>query len=295
MIVNQIPYPLSFAQEKGQTLIARYGEEGRQYVMQPDVDVSGLVASLQIVKPDNTFVIASADIVEPEEGPSYIVCTIPLQATVVKGIGHYSLYIQDDADMIIYSAEGQIWVDDHLITDEMLESIAEVYGLRFPQDFLTVDMIPTLEESIKQSILNDEEISETSTWTSNKINDIVEDIEDEIAGLTVDIIYSLDEQKIGKWINGKDLYKKTVVQTSGFSTSYSFSHGIADIDEIVNVEGLFYSTTPGYSYKLNDNVPVSGYHTCISDIGRTSIQVYIGAGRLSMIGALKLTFYYTKL
>ena len=179
MIVNQIPYPLSFSQEKGQTLIARYGEEGRQYVMHPDVDVSGLVASLQIVKPDNTFVIASADIVEPEEGPSYIVCTIPLQATAVKGIGHYSLYIQDDADMIIYSAEGKIWVDDHLITDEMIESVAEVYGLRFPQDFLTVENLVDIVAYVSANLIKDDIVADDTTWSSQKINAELSHIEPE--------------------------------------------------------------------------------------------------------------------
>ena len=179
MIVNQTPYPLSFSQEKGQTLIARYGEEGRQYVMQPDVDVSGLVASLQIVKPDNTFVIASADIVEPEEGPSYIVCTIPLQATAIKGIGHYSLYIQDDSDMIIYSAEGQIWVDDHLITDEMIESVAEVYGLRFPQDFLTVENLVDIVAYVSANLINDNTTAEDTTWSSQKIDEEISHIEPE--------------------------------------------------------------------------------------------------------------------
>ena len=179
MIVNQIPYPLSFSQEKGQTLIARYGEEGRQYVMHPDVDVSGLVASLQIVKPDNTFVIASADIVEPEEGPSYIVCTIPLQATAVKGIGHYSLYIQDDADMIIYSAEGKIWVDDHLITDEMIESVAAVYGLRFPQDFLTVENLVDIVAYVSANLIKDDIVADDTTWSSQKINAELSHIEPE--------------------------------------------------------------------------------------------------------------------
>lgn len=297
MIVNKEPYPLSFEMQISQAIVCRYGEEFRQYKLKPDIDVSGLSCLLQIAKPDGTFTENDVEVVT-EEDECYLILTIPKQATVVKGVAKYSVCCYGEVETethLLYSAEGPLWIDDALITEEMIESVAEVNGYRFPQDFLTLDMIPNLVDTIIHTIINDDEISDHSTWSASKINGLIEGIEDEISGLTVDIIYSLDEQKIGKWINGKDLYKKTIEQTSGFSTSYSLNHGIADIDEIVNVEGFFRSTNAGYTYRLNDNVPVSGYYTCISDIGRTSITVYIGGSRLSSIAALQLTFYYTKL
>lgn len=297
MIVNKEPYPISFELQVSQALVCRYGEELRQYKMKPDIDVSGLSCLLQIAKPDGTFTENGVDVITDEDDTCYLILTIPKQATVVKGVAKYSIccYGEIETEMhLLYSAEGPLWVDDDLITEEMIQSVAEVNGYTFPQDFFTADMIPDLVDSITQSIVNDDVTSENSTWSSNKINDLVEGIEEEISEITVDIIYSEEEQRIGKWINGKDLYKKTIVQTSGFSTSYSLAHGIADIDEIVKIEGLFTHTGGDFWYGINDNVPVSGYHTCISDIGKTSIQVYIGSGRLSMIGALKLTFYYTK-
>ena len=106
--------------------------------------------------------------------------------------------------------------------------------------------------------------------------------------------YSTSEQLIGKWIDGKDLYETTIVQTSGFSTSYSLPHGIADIDEIVKVDGLFQSGNGNYWYPINDNNPTSGYNACVTDIGKTSVWVYIGGSKISSIGKLTLTLRYTK-
>ena len=180
MIVNQTaPYPISFLDQKGQALICRYQEEGRQYIFAPDIDITGLTASVQFVKPDNTFVIESAEVVEPEEGPAYIVVTIPVQATVVKGVGRYSVFITDpeDEDFVLYSAEGTIWADDHLITEEMIESVAEVYGLRFPQDFLTVENLVDIVNYVRAVLINDDVTGEDTTWSSEKI-------EQEIQGFT---------------------------------------------------------------------------------------------------------------
>ena len=42
MIMNSKPYPISFEREMSQALVCRYGEEMRQYVFKPDIDVSGL-------------------------------------------------------------------------------------------------------------------------------------------------------------------------------------------------------------------------------------------------------------
>ena len=176
MIVNQTPYPISFIDQKGQALICRYQEDGRQYALLPDIDITGLTASVQFVKPDNTFVIEHAEVVAPEEGPAYLVITIPVQATAVKGVGRYSVFITDpeDEDFVLYSAEGTIWADDHLITEDMIESAAEVYGLRFPQDFLTVENLVDIVNYVRASLINDDTTGEDTTWSSQKIEQEIE-------------------------------------------------------------------------------------------------------------------------
>lgn len=51
-------------------------------------------------------------------------------------------------------------------------------------------------------------------------------------------IYSTEEQVIGKWIDGKPLYRKVVyIEPVTFTGLKSIEHGISDIDYIVNVTG----------------------------------------------------------
>lgn len=42
--------------------------------------------------------------------------------------------------------------------------------------------------------------------------------------------YSTEETKIGTWIDGKPLYRKTLNITSGFSTRLNITHNISNID-----------------------------------------------------------------
>lgn len=179
MIVNQTPYPISFEMKTAQALTCRYGEVGRQYKFIADIDLTGLSANLQVIKPDGTFVIEDASVVVTED-EQYIVVEIPLQATVVKGVCRYDINLYEDEDLMLYTAEGPLWVDDQLITEDMIESVAEVYGLRFPQDFLTVENLVDIVNYVKAQIVNDEAIAEDTTWSSQKI-------EQEISGVTPDI------------------------------------------------------------------------------------------------------------
>lgn len=181
MIVNQTPYPISFEREISQALTCRYGEEMRQYIFKPDINVSGLSCLLQIAKPDGTFTENGVEVrTDPDTGECTLVLTIPTQATVVKGLAQYSICCYGEVETethLLYSAEGPLWVDDDLITEEMIQSVAEVNGYTFPQDFFTVDMIPEIVNQIISDILDDDTTSETTTWSSTKIQNEIDQID----------------------------------------------------------------------------------------------------------------------
>lgn len=157
MIINQTPYPISFEREISQALTCRYGEEMRQYIFKPDVNVSGLSCLLQIAKPDGTFTENGVEVhTDPDTGECTLVITIPQQATVVKGVARYSICCYGEVETethLLYSAEGLLWVDDDLITEEMIQSVAEVNGMVFPQDFVTIDMIPEIAAQVLPEVL----------------------------------------------------------------------------------------------------------------------------------------------
>lgn len=66
-------------------------------------------------------------------------------------------------------------------------------------------IVDTHSEELREltMMIDDATVSNTKTWSSEKINDSLEDIEKK-AG----IIYSTDEVVIGKWIDGKPIYRK---------------------------------------------------------------------------------------
>lgn len=234
MIINQTPYPISFDREISQALTCRYGEEMRQYIFKPDVNVSGLSCLLQIAKPDGTFTENGVEVhADSDTGECTLVITIPQQATVVKGVAKYSICCYGEVETethLLYSAEGPLWVDDDLITDEMIQSVAEVNGYTFPQDFVTIDMLSVIiPEALPAEYgyyLRASQDNGDPEWAPVDMPYPGYGQSDAGKCLTVNSdgtgvewkrtehVYSTSEQVVGKWIDGKDIYEKTFVLPS---------------------------------------------------------------------------------
>lgn len=247
MIVNQTPYPISFEREISQALTCRYGEEMRQYIFKPDINVSGLSCLLQIAKPDGTFTENGVEVrTDPDTGECTLVLTIPTQATVVKGLAQYSICCYGEVETethLLYSAEGPLWVDDDLITEEMIQSVAEVNGMVFPQDFLTVDMIPEIVAQVAAQVLPEVLPAERGfylrasqdtgepEWSPVDMPIPGYGPSDAGKSLTVNSdgtniewknlqhVYSTQEHIVGKWIDGNTLYERTITGTADYDVT----------------------------------------------------------------------------
>ena len=289
MIVNQKPYPISFEMKMAQALNCRFSEIGRQYQFYPDVDISDYTVVLQTVKPDGTFTISECEIVTNEdpdaEYPYLLIVEIPQQATAVKGVGKYDIYVYDD-DTVIFSAEGPLWVDDCLITEDMIESAADVFGLRFPQDFLTVNNLVDIVNYVAAELIKDDQTTESTTWSSQKISDELANVEvDDMTGATAGTagihglvpapaagdegkflsgagtwedagglhVFSTDEQIIGTWIDGRPVYEKTFNVGTLSSNNTNVNHNITDFERILSVTGS------GCMYNFADTIPLFMY------------------------------------
>lgn len=216
MITQQIN--ISFTSAMAETIRIHTGESGRQIIFTPDfleAIPDDHEADIIIVKPDNTFVIAAASI--GSDGKIYV--TIPEQAGAVSGVGNYILKVYDDENLCIYSACGGFYIDDHLLTDEMVESIAEVYGYRFPQDFAVINDDNTTVNSTwssskiaeeiagvtpePSSFIDDNEVLYDKTWSSEKISY-------ELGNIQPFHVYTSTEQPVGRWIDGTMVYEMTI-------------------------------------------------------------------------------------
>ena len=220
MIVQTIE--ISLSKGRAPDLLAHVAESGREIEMIPDVELSAddYTAEIDTVKPDGTFTMTNCII----DADGHIIAPIIEQAVAVKGLCHYIIKIYND-DLVIYSACGSLWVDDHLITDDMIESIAEVNGYRFPQDFPTFDDIPTAEDFI-----DDNALELDKTWSSDKINN-------ELSNIDVMHHYTEQEKVVGTWINGKPLYEVTIhfVNTRSSFSDFVTVTQIANLNVTVTI------------------------------------------------------------
>ena len=170
----------------------------RRHDVTEPIDLETYSAEVTFIKPDKTFVIEDLDTDQLE---------IPEQAGAVTGRGYYQIRIYTSGTHQIYSNQGDFIIDDTVLSTEMIESVAEVNGYKFPDDFLTsadLSSYATKDYVVSQcdSLIEDDTTSGIQTWSSSKIAD-------ELAAINPETIYSTDEQKIGKWINDSDLYMQT--------------------------------------------------------------------------------------
>lgn len=258
MIVNQTPYPISFEREISQALTCRYGEEMRQYIFKPDIDVSGLSCLLQIAKPDGTFTENGVEVhTDPDTGECTLVITIPTQATVVKGLAKYSICCYGEVETethLLYSAEGPLWVDDDLITEEMIESVAEVNRYTFPQDFVTIDMLSDIIPEalpaeygfyLRASLDNgDPEWAPIDMpYPGYGPSDAGKSLTVNADGTNVEWkkvqhVYSTQEQVLGKWIDGTTVYERVIEYDTPFTiandTWYTSTESYPGINKVIN-------------------------------------------------------------
>ncbi|MBQ1296571.1 MAG: hypothetical protein IIY21_21175 [Clostridiales bacterium] len=148
---------INLTQSRLAPIIMRSEEKGREFQFdvineagEPE-DLTGYDLKFMMLKPDDNVVyadLASGILTQSE------------QMTTSKGKGYYCIRIMDD-DTIIYSGQGPVVIDDHVIDDETLDSISEVDGLVFPDDFYTKD------DNV--ALIDDNVTSTEKTWSSSKI------------------------------------------------------------------------------------------------------------------------------
>jgi len=182
-------------------------------------------ASITIIKPDNTFVIQDFvnDTVE-----------LPQQAGAVTGRGYYQIKIYTSGERQIYTGQGAFIVDDEILSDDLIESIAEANGYKFPDDFITEydlrEYVTKYElEDALAGIIEDEDTATNSTWSSAKISEALSN---------VGTSYSTAEKVVGKWIDGTtDVYERTFEITPPGVPSDWVGFAAISISELISVEG----------------------------------------------------------
>lgn len=106
------------------------------------------------------------------------------------------------------------------------------------------------------------------------------------------VIYSLEEREIGVWTDGKPLYEKTIIKSSGITSGndVAIPHNISNIDNICAYTGYaLLSNGSGYvNYSDNE------YYVEMHEASRTNTMWKIGNNIAPQIGSLIIVLRYTK-
>lgn len=256
MITQEIP--ISLLMEPQKNLIFRKGDFGNQIKINFP-DLTGITsAEFRLIKPDDTFIVSSGEIIEND-----ILITITEQMSVKSGLCIFNLRLINDSSNI-YTYVGRALIDDNINLDDYAESVAEVNGLIFPDDFLT-------ETDLSQYA--------TKAYVNTAIAEIPK---------FTPISYSLEEQNTGiKWVDGKPIYQKTFIITQNDTWEDLTS---LNIDNCIEQKGTFNSTS-GACLAFNVN-PVSDYYAVIDmELINNRFRVYISGWTLA---TARVTLQYTK-
>jgi len=111
------------------------------------------------------------------------------------------------------------------------------------------------------------------------------------------VIYSTTEREIGVWTDGKPLYEKTLVVTSGISTNAenSIPHGISNIGDCrFPISGYIVRSSGDYTPIPATSIGGSTYYNGVETIDTTNVIVWLGSYSGQSISKLIVTIRYTK-
>lgn len=244
-----------------ETLVLRKGDVGGT-VHFTVPDLTGITsADFRLIKPDGTFVVKSGAIVQ-----NTVIVQITEQMCTVYGSGIYNLELKASG-VSVYTAIGRCLIDKNIDLNDYAASVAEVNGLVFPDDFLTSTDLSAYA---------------TKTYVDTAISAVTP------------ISYSTTEQNTGlKWIDGKDIYQKTLL----FVANDTFVN-IADlnIDNVVDYKGLWRSSSNAF-YSLDTIALWSGqastsyFSRVVFDDDTSGVKVIVNGWTFA---SGFITLYYTK-
>lgn len=186
---------LNLTQSKLPPLIMHTDEQGRRIHFEL-VDENGDVITLtddysarySQKKPDGNFV---SELLSISENGKLLILNQVTQMTAIPGISYYDIHVYNGAD-IIYSGQGRVVVDDHILDNDTIISVSEADGLVFPDDFYSKnDPVAEIDDNVT---------SLTKAWSSSKISD---EIGDAISSAIGAIIDDNDQDTDSTWSSDK--------------------------------------------------------------------------------------------
>lgn len=150
--------------------------------------------------------------------------------------------------------------------------------------------------------MNSQEILQQNNAVLDENNAIIEDIlkmVDNLPDSSVALnVYSTEEQIVGSWLNGKNVYRQVFVGSmTGMGTTWTNIAQVLDVDEVISLSGTISNTlTDGRSLNLNtyeDETHNACFSFCKEDNNHLQARV-AGWSKTEWGFVFKLYFEYTK-
>lgn len=163
-----------------------------------------------------------------------------------------------------------------------------------------------MADNIRELARNGEsDLPDVTAADNGKILGVVEGSWNKMDAPSGEIDYSTTEQNTRrKWIDGKDIYQKTIAISEGIVSGVdnSVSHNIADIDEVIDYDAIMIESS-GYSTKMTQPVASASsdtsnvnatYAAYVNFVGKTDFLYTLGSVIVNQVSKIVVTIYYTK-
>ena len=193
--------------------------------------------------------------------------------------------VKNNTDYTISAKYSKTLQINVMIYDEDKKFIKEVGWNNVPYTFTTTDTTKYIMFALRESSnanITTKDITEIQLEQGSKATTYEAYIEQKIFvrnsngayeefAKKSEEVYSTEETKIGTWIDGKPLYRKTIISNFELPfvtqvTSYNIDHNISNIDKVVHVE-----MTDGL--KHIPNLSKAGGTTTIDYVSSTTIEI----------------------
>ena len=130
-IYTQTAKPVHFVQgEKGREVMFTFVNSAIPIEDEPQpILLSGLTATIHILKPDGNFIIDNMTI-----NGNAALYVLTENACAAGGAGVYDVSLSKGSD-VVYTAHGAYVGDFRAISDDVVNSVSEAYGVIFPEGF----------------------------------------------------------------------------------------------------------------------------------------------------------------
>lgn len=108
--------------------------------------------------------------------------------------------------------------------------------------------------------------------------------------------YSETEQVVGTWIDGKPIYRKVVQKNTTINAGNNrVTHGISNLETLVNVYGTIYFTNSSEQTPLTSSSPNAMNWSCaVSGVSSTEFNISAGSSLSNAGATVTITLEYTK-